>query len=165
MAGGFTHILGSSSNAGDWGGLCFAAILIIAWVIKAISGAIKMAARQSPPRVGPPPVPVVGRPGSPLQVGPAMQAKVVAALNQAVATKGKGGKRRAQAAPLPPPPPQVSTVSMPASQVLGTIQPAASQTRRPKSQRDQIAEAMRRRIIWTEILGQPLALRDDDRSI
>jgi hypothetical protein len=54
-------------------------------------------------------------------------------------------------------------MNLPAPPVLGTVQrPTSSGPARPKA--SQIAEAMRRRIIWAEVLGQPLALRDDERS-
>jgi hypothetical protein len=178
MAGGFDHILGSSSSSGDWGGLCFAAILIIGWVIKAISGAVKTAAQQSAQRNlqrvgGPPPMPpmpMVGRPGSALQLGPMSAAQFGKAVNKGA--KGKGGRRGQVAiAPPPPPPPPapmqgLTTQAFPAAQLLGSVQrPASVAGGRPQASRSQIGEAMRRRVIWAEVLGKPIALQDDERSM
>lgn len=164
MTFGLVHILGSSSSSGDWGGLCFAAILIIGWVIKAVSGAIKQTAQQAEQRRRVTGQAMVGRPGSPLQMPPPLPARGQVAGNRA----GKGKRGKVQAPPVVAPPPPVTTAMPVMAPMVGSVQrPATGAARRGSSavsasEAKDVLRSMQRRIIWAEVLGKPLALRGED---
>jgi hypothetical protein len=136
---GLPHIL--ARGGGDYGGLVVAAIVIIGWVVKAISEALKQVSAQSSQRINRPP-PVLQTQILPGQARPPMK-KVQAA-----------GKRKIAAPVKIAPPP------LPAPPTRPAISPAqASPTAaRPASAK---LQALRRRVVWAEVLGKPVALRED----
>jgi hypothetical protein len=135
---GLPHILSAS---GDYGGLVVAAVVIIGWVVKAISEAVKQAGKQANQRINRPP--------------PVLQAQILPGQARPPVRKVQAAQKRKAAAPA-----KVAPPPLPVALTRPAISPAqASPTAaRPASAR---LIALRKRVVWAEVLGKPVALRED----
>ena len=143
MIDSVSHILARSSDDG-WGGLIIAVVVIIGWIVKAIGSAVNTVKTQNARRIAQPP-PVI--PAQILRGPPPVKGK-----------KPQATRKQAKAGLAPPLPQTPQAPLAPMTPAVGSgahFSPSAS---RPATAK---LTALRTRIIWSEIVGKPLALRDD----
>jgi hypothetical protein len=136
----------------DQGKIIFYLIFFAIWIISAIAGAAKKSAakaKSQPPRIPTTSHPLMATPINPARI-PAKARKTV------VQPQKRSTVRKPAAAPVPPPIPSDALIPIASTSPIATKAPP--RTAPPKRA---IVDAYRRRLVWAEILGKPLAMRDD----